>query len=143
MNFRVVRPDLPEATPVPRPVRTWRSKFGEAARGIKLGIRGQSSFFVHFFVATLVVIAATVFQCDLLEWCLLIGCIGLVLTAELVNSAIETIFRGFDQATRDQVVGALHIAAGAVLVASTTAAAVGVLVIGRRLLAACGFVSTT
>lgn len=39
-----------------RPPRPWRGKFHDAFRGVKLGIRGHSSFFVHFFVAALVVL---------------------------------------------------------------------------------------
>ena len=134
MNFRVVRPDAPEPLPPNRPVRTWRAKFGEACRGVKLGVRGQSSFFVHFFVATLVIVTAHVLQCDLLEWCVLLGCIGLVVTAELMNSAIETLFRGLEPSARERQVGTLHIAAGAVLVASATAAIIGGLVFARKLL---------
>src|SRR5438105_1501161 len=74
-----------------KPRRLWRDKFRESLRGIKLGIRGHSSFFVHFFFAALVLATAIVLRCDALEWCLLLGCIGLVITAELFNSAIETI----------------------------------------------------
>src|SRR5207249_11700618 len=43
-----------------RPPRSWRSKFRDALRGVKLGIRGHSSFFVHFFFAALVIAAAIV-----------------------------------------------------------------------------------
>ena len=76
---------------------------------------------MHFFFAALVVAAAIAFRCDLLEWCLLLGCIGLVITAELFNSALETLFRGLDQPTRDRTWQCLDIAAGAVLLASITA----------------------
>lgn len=135
MTFRVVRPDIPlEPMPTPKTRRSWRAKFREAFCGIKLGVRGHSSFFVHFFASTLVVITASVLQCDLAEWCVLIGCIGLVLTAELFNSAIETMFRGLDTAARDRHHGALEIAAGAVLMASLTASTIGLLVFGRRIL---------
>jgi diacylglycerol kinase len=137
MTFRVVRPDVPPE-PVPTPPRspsrrTWGAKFREAFRGVKLGVRGQSSFFVHFFVATLVIVTAAMLQCDLAEWCLLLGCIGAVVTAELFNSAIEQMFRGLDVAARDRHHGALDIAAGAVLVASIAAAVIGVIIFGRRI----------
>ncbi len=78
-------------------------------------MRGHSSFFVHFFVAALVVAAGFVFGCARWEWCVLVGCIGFVLTAELFNSALETLFRGLDEATRERAWPALDIAAGAVL----------------------------
>jgi diacylglycerol kinase len=119
--------DRPRAKP-----RRWREKFREAARGVKLGVRGHSSFAVHFFFAGLVVAVAAVVRCDWLDWCLLLGCVGLVLTAELFNSAVETLFHGLDSATKNRLVGCLDIAAGAVLVASLTAAVVGTIVLGRR-----------
>lgn len=117
----------------PRTRRRWSEKFREAACGIYLGVRGHSSFFVHFFAAALVITAAIVLQCSLVEWCMLIGCIGLVLTAELFNSSLETLFQGLDTETKQRLVGVLDIAAGAVLLASITAAIVGVLVLGNRL----------
>jgi diacylglycerol kinase len=115
--------------------RRWRDKFAEAWRGVKRGIRGHSSFFVHFFFAVLALVVATVLQCALWEWCIIIGCIGLVLTAELFNSAIETLFHGLDAASKARIEGCLDIAAGAVLVASMTAAIAGCLIFGHRLLA--------
>src|SRR6266481_2122414 len=117
----------------PRPRRSWRDKFRDAFRGLKLGIRGHSSFFVHFFFAALVVAAAVALGCDRIDWCILLGCIGLVLTAELFNSALETLVRGLDEATRPQVFAALDIAAGAVLLASIVAAIIGSIVLLSRL----------
>ncbi len=83
----------------------------------------------------LAVAAALVLQCDPLEWCIVIGCIGLVLTAELFNSALETLFRGLDAETKQRIHGCLDIAAGAVLMASLTAVVIGVIVFGRHILA--------
>jgi diacylglycerol kinase len=122
-----------EQTRVKKP-RRWRDKFREAFRGVKRGIRGHSSFCVHFFFAALALAAALVFRCDWQDWCLIIGCIGLVFTAELFNSAIETLFHGLDAETKDRIHGCLDIAAGAVLVAGLTAAVVGTLVFGRQIL---------
>src|SRR5712692_7373872 len=115
------RPDMEKFLEVPpraRLRRSWRAKFGDAFRGLKLGVRGHSSFFVHFFFTALVVAAAIVLHCAPLEWCLLLGCIGMVLVAELFNSALETLFRGLDDATKARVWPCLDIAAGAVLLAS-------------------------
>jgi diacylglycerol kinase len=106
----------------------WGTKFWVAMRGIKLGIRGHSSFFVHFFFAALVVAAAIVLGCAAIEWCLLWGCIGFVLTAELFNSAIETLFRGLDEETKKRVWPCLDIAAGAVLLASIVALVIGAII---------------
>lgn len=113
--------------------RSWRDKFSEAARGLKLGVRGQSSFAVHLFFTVMVMATAAVLQCTLFEWCLLIGCIGGVMTVELFNSALETLFRGLDAETKGRLVGVLDISAGAVLLASLTAVAIGVIVFGQRI----------
>jgi diacylglycerol kinase len=115
-----------------RACRRWREKFRDAVRGVKLGIRGHSSFFVHFFCAALAITAATALQCAVFEWAILCGCIGAVLTAELINSAIETLFHGLEDATRRRLRGVLDIAAGAVLCAGVTAAVVGGIILGNR-----------
>src|SRR4051794_38326555 len=103
-----------------KPKRSWRAKFADASRGVYLGVRGHSSFAVHLFAAVLVVFTALVLRCGLLEWCVLVGCIGAVMTAELFNSALETLFHGLDDATKNRLVGVLDIGAGAVLMASMT-----------------------
>jgi diacylglycerol kinase len=129
-------PDLSgqEAPPeTARPRRPWPHKFRDALRGLKYGIRGHSSFFVHFFFAALVIAAAFALECTWEQWGLLLLCIGFVLTAELFNSAIETLHRGLDAETRERTWKSLDIAAGAVLVASATAAVVGILVFIIRL----------
>src|SRR5262245_28039666 len=125
----VAEPAQPPAAPRRR---TWRDKFHDALRGIKHGIRGQSSFFVHFFVAALVLAAAGILHCRLEQWCLLLLCIGGVLAAEMFNSAIETLFRGLDEATKERCWRSLDIAAGAVLLTSIVAVIVGLLVFVQR-----------
>jgi diacylglycerol kinase len=129
--MNILRPqqlDDPLKTDRSRSARPWSHKFGEAFRGMKRGIRGQSSFFVHFFFAALVVAGAIVLECSPAQWGLLLICTGMVLMAELFNSAVETLVRGLDEATRERVWPCLDIAAGAVLLASITAAIVGCLV---------------
>lgn len=118
----------------PRRERGWPTKFGEAARGVSLGIRGQSSFCVHFFFAVMAVGAGVLLECGPLEWAVVVLAIGLVFTAELMNSALEALFHGLDEETKQRLVGVLDIAAGAVLLASATAVIVGGIVFGRRLL---------
>ena len=123
----------PETEPR-RPRRSWSAKFATALHGLKLGVRGHSSFSVHFFFAALVLAAATVLQCDLTQWCILIACIGGVLTTELLNSAVETLFRGLDYETRERAWPALDISAGAVLLASATASVIGLIIFSSRLI---------
>lgn len=131
MHIATLPPTLVE--PPRRPRRSWYDKFRAAFRGLKVGIRGHSSFSIHFFFTAVVLAAAIVFRCELLEWCILLGCIGMVLTAELFNSAIEILFRGLDESTRERVWPCLDVAAGAVLLASIVAAIIGSLLFALKL----------
>jgi diacylglycerol kinase len=137
-NLAYLPPEAADDSDVPAPPksrRSWRGKFGDAFRGLKLGIRGHSSFFVHFFFAALVIAAATVLRCGTLEWCILVGCIGMVLAAELFNSALELLCRALTDELRSRIRPALDVAAAAVLVASMTAAVIGSIVFLRSIAA--------
>jgi diacylglycerol kinase len=133
-GFAAMDEQAPLASPT-RPRQSWKRKFGVAFRGFKLGVRGQSSFFVHFFFAAVVLAAAGALKCTAIEWCLLLGCIGLVLTVELMNSAVETLFRGLEEPGRERAWPALDIAAAAVLLACTTAAVIGTIIFLPKLAA--------
>lgn len=130
-----------DPAPALKPRRPWSAKFADAFRGLKLGIRGHSSFFVHFFLTALVVAAAVVLRCGLLEWCALLGCIGLVLTVELVNSSIEALYHNLDEPTRLRAKPCLDIAAGAVLLASISAAIIGGLILLHELAITLGWLT--
>lgn len=105
--------------------RTWKAKFREAISGVRLAVRSQSSFRVHRVMTVLVLIAAAAFQVELWEWLVLIVCIGFVWSAEIMNSAIETLFHALDGTTKNRMVGCLDQAAGSVLIASIISAIVG------------------
>ncbi len=126
-----------ELLPQTRPRRWWRDRLRPACRGIKLGVRGHSRFFIHFFCTALVLAAAIVLRCDLVQWCLLLGCIGLVHITELLNNAIEALFRGLDEESMSRAAPCLEIAAGAVLLASITASLIGGLIFLSRLMEMC------
>lgn len=114
--------------------RSWVEKFRDALRGMKLGVRGQSSFFVHFFTAATVIATATVLKIDsLAEWCLLLLCIVVVLTAEMFNSALESLAKAITDRHDPHIGAALDISSAAVLIASIGASIVGTMIFGRWL----------
>ena len=133
-------PPLSEMEEVPvraRVRRSWRERIRPACRGIKLGVRGHSRFFVHFFCSALVLVSAIVLRCDLVQWCLLLGCIGIVFITELLNSAIVALYSGLDTETRYRTASCLDIGTGAVFLAILTAAAIGSLIFLSRLIEMC------
>jgi len=115
------------------PERSWAEKFRDAFRGVKEGVRGQSSFFVHFFAAAVVIVTAAVLGIDRYEWCLLLICITMVLTAEMFNSALESLAKAITDQGDPFVANALDISSAAVLIASIGAAIVGTVVFVSRL----------
>lgn len=114
------------------PERSWFHKFRDAFRGMKAGIRGQSSFFVHFFSAAAVIVAGAVLELNLYEWCLLALCIAGVMTAEMFNSAFESMAKAITGQPDPHLGNSLDIGSAAVLTASIGATIVGTLVFGHR-----------
>lgn len=110
------------------PQRTWYQKFRCAFRGLGIGIRGQSSFAVHFAAAGLTILAAALLRVDRSEWSVLILCVTIVLTAEMFNSALEQLARAVDRSENRHIGSALDIGSAAVLTASLGASVVGVLI---------------
>ncbi len=113
--------------------RTWWEKFRDAFVGLKLGVRGQSSFFLHVFSAATVIVLAAILGVSLIEWCLLLLCIAGVLTAEMLNSAMESMAKAITDQRGPHLGIALDVGSAAVLLASTGAAAVGTIIFANRL----------
>jgi diacylglycerol kinase len=112
---------------------SWVRKFRDAFRGLKAGVRGQSSFFVHFFMAAAVIVAGIVLGVNLIEWCVLLLCITVVLAAEMFNSALESMAKAITGESDPHLGNSLDIGSAAVLVASIGAAIVGSIIFINRL----------
>jgi diacylglycerol kinase len=126
--------DQPSA-PFHRQPRDLRRKFADAFRGIAVGMRGQSSFAFHAVAAIVVVTAGALLRCERWEWVALAAAIGLVFVAELFNSALERLARAITLEEDDRIRDSLDMAAGAVLLASLVAAAMGAIVFVPKLVA--------
>ncbi len=109
----------------PLPAKHWSRKFRNAFRGLRVGVHRQSSFWVHFTLTVLVFGVAVCLRVSPLEWCVLLLCIGSVLTAEFFNSELESCAKAITNDFDDHIRDALDIASAAVLVASVVAAIVG------------------
>jgi len=118
---------------LPPPPRTWKHKFYCAFKGLKLGMRGHSSFCIHFFAGTLVILLAAALGCSQLEWSVLLICITLVIGFELANSAIETMVRAFPAEERFRFSPALDVAAGTVLFVSIAVSVIGAAILLPRI----------
>jgi diacylglycerol kinase (ATP) len=107
--------------------------FNFAFEGIIHVLRTQRNMRIHFAIAAAVLVAALVIGVGRIELVVLLLAISFVLIAEMLNSALEA---GIDVATTsfDPLAKlAKDIAAGAVLIATINAVAVGYLVFVNRI----------
>jgi undecaprenol kinase len=88
---------------------------------------------VELAVAVIVVFAGILFRITSVEWALTFVCIGLILSAELVNTAIELAVDLRTQRFHPMAKLSKDAGAGAVLIAALTSVAVGIAIFGPRL----------
>lgn len=102
--------------------------FGFALRGLKLFFKTEKQAKIHL-VATLVVVAAGLcLRIKPWEWTMVIFAIGLVLTAEVFNTAIEKLTDKLWAEKDPQAAFIKDVAAAGVLIAAIAAAAIGIIV---------------
>lgn len=103
--------------------------FSYAGQGIKESFRAEFNLKIHCFVAFLVIIAGFIFKVSSTEWTILLLCIALVISLELVNSSIE---RVVDLVCGDDyhplAKSAKDASAGAVLVVAIISAIIGLII---------------
>jgi diacylglycerol kinase (ATP) len=117
-------------SPPPAPGRapTVLDSFNYALEGIIHVLRTQRNLRIHFAIAIVVIAAAAALGVERLELITLLIVIAFVLVAEMVNSAIEGAIDAATTSFDPNAKLAKDVAAGAVLISTVTAIAVGYLV---------------
>ena len=113
--------------------RGWIRKFRLALDGMAWAMKGEYSFRVQLPIAAMALLAAAFFRFDSDRWALLVLTIGLVLTAELFNTALESLAKAVDDRPNEPIRRALDVSSGAVLCSSLFAAGAGVILFWRPL----------
>lgn len=102
--------------------------FGYAWKGIRSCVGKEQNLSFHLIITVCVTIAGFAFDITRTEWLIVILCIGLVIAAELFNSAIERLV-DLVSPQRNPLAGQVKdIAAGAVLVCALAAIAIGLII---------------
>ena len=110
--------------------------FKYAGLGIKEGSK-QRSFFVQIFCAGLAIFLGMFFRINTQEWLALVICIGGVLSAEVMNTAIEevcNVLREEKLISYEKLGLPKDLAAGAVLLMSITSVLVGLIIFLPKIL---------
>ena len=108
--------------------------FGFAIRGIGILLRTQANARIHLAATIVVVAAGFLGKLSWGEWSAIVAAVGLVWTAEGLNTAIEAVVDLVSPEYHALAGRAKDVAAGAVLCAAIAAAIIGVLIFGPRIL---------
>lgn len=110
-----------------------KDKFRDAFRGLADGAADHSIRF-QMFLAFLAVTAGVILRLDSTEWILVIICIGMVLSAEMLNTCVEKICDLITREEKESIRQVKDLSAGAVLTASLCALAAALIILLRRLI---------
>lgn len=102
--------------------------FKYAFHGIFLLISREHNAWIHCFAAVCVITAGIFVGLSSMEWIVICLCIGLVLSAEAVNSAIEALADRVSPAYDEAIKRTKDLAAGAVLLLAIASAVVGLII---------------
>jgi len=111
------------------------SSAGYAIHGLALFVRTERNARIEISISVVVIILALCVKVSLVEWSILLLCIGLVLMAEAFNSAVERMADFQTKEKHPDIKSIKDMAAGAVLISAIISLVIGVIILGPRLLA--------
>lgn len=110
------------------------NSFRYAINGIWIYFKSGGNVFIHISCSIVVIICAYLFNISLIEWCLVVLCIGGVLAAEAFNTAIEK-FVDLVSPDYNKIAGLVKdISAGAVLIISISSLVIGLIIFLPKIL---------
>ena len=105
-----------------------RNTFRNARKGLRLALRSEVNIRIHFCSGILVLLAGAYLEFSAEKLCILLLTIGMVITAEMLNSAIEFSLDAVFHNRYSKLVGmAKDISAGAVMFITAIAVTIGLL----------------
>ena len=111
-----------------------KNSFKYAIEGIITGIKNETNMKIHITIMIFVIIFGIVLKINKLEWIICIILFGLVISSELMNTAIENTVDLITMEKNPKAKIAKDVAAGAVLVNAVTSAIIGLLIFLPKIL---------
>lgn len=108
--------------------------FKYAFDGIFTGIKEEQNMKIHIIIMILVIIFGIMLKISKMEWIICIILFGLVISMELINTAIENTVDLVTKEKNEQAKIAKDVAAGAVLVSAITSAIIGLIIFVPKIL---------
>ena len=107
-------------------------KFSDAFNGLKIAF-GHKAVIVQLVLGIMAIIGGLVIRLDYYEWLAFIICIAMVISSEILNTAIEKIGDYLNQEEDERIGIIKDLSGGAVLISSIGALAVCILAVIRRI----------
>lgn len=101
------------------------NSFRAAFVGLYEGLKNQWNFKFHLIAACLVIALGFYFEVSKIEWCILLLCCALVISLELINTAIELLCDFIEPNKNEKIRVIKDISAAGVLISAIVAAIVG------------------
>ena len=102
--------------------------FVYAFQGLASFLKKEHNAWIHCMAIVVVCCAGFYFQINTTEWCIVLLCFGLVLSAEAFNTAIERLVDLVSPDYHPIAGNVKDVAAGAVLICAIIAAIVGIII---------------
>lgn len=102
--------------------------FRYAAQGFLYIVRYEHNSRIHLFISGVVLIMGFILHIRRLEWVLVLLCMGLVLTAEMINTTIEKLSDIVSPRKNEQIRVIKDISAAVVLMSSFVAMIAGLII---------------
>ena len=99
--------------------------FKYAGEGIVSSFKSERNMKIHMFIMLIVILAGILLKLSAIEWIICVLLFGIVISAELFNTALETIVDMVSPEKNEKAKLAKDVSAGAVLVVAIGAAIVG------------------
>lgn len=89
-----------------------------AAQGIWAFFKTEPNGRIHLLAAVVITLAGFYFKISIVEWCIQTLCIAMVLSLEMMNSAIEKLIDTYTTEQKPELKYVKDVAAGAVLISA-------------------------
>ncbi len=110
------------------------NSFRFAFNGIRILFVNEHNAWIHLVAALLVLIAGIVLKISASEWLAVIFAIGLVFTAEAINTSIEKLSDFVSPEKRISIAEVKDLAAAGVLISAITALLIGLIIFVPKIL---------
>lgn len=110
------------------------ASFTHAIRGIRVFVSAGANAKIQVLGGVVIVLTGLLLRFTINEWIAVTLSIGIVLSAEAMNSALEELANEVTNEKKESIKRVKDMAAGSVLIASITALVVAIIIVSKKLL---------